>query len=83
MKLHVHDIIDHGEKTKTYCGSLDHLKHGSNYIASLIVKYVQQQLATISPDKFPHTLYLQVDNCWKENKNKTIFAVIGMLILSG
>ena len=83
MKLHVHGIINHGQHSKTYFGCLNHWGHGSNYIATLIIQYIHQLIQSLPLDQFPHTLYLQVDNCWKENKNKTIFAIAGMLILSG
>jgi hypothetical protein len=32
---------------------------------------------------FPSTLYLQVDNSWKESKNKTIFATLAWLVQIG
>jgi len=83
LKLHVHGIIDHGNRRKVFFGSLDHWSHGSDYIATLLLHYIRTRVLIPSKPKYPHTLYLQADNCWKENKNLIIFSVLGMFILSG
>jgi len=83
LKLHIHGIIDHGHKKKQFYGSLDHWSHGSDYIATLLMCYIKSKVLLPSVNKFPHTLYLQTDNCWKENKNITIFSTLGMLLLNG
>jgi hypothetical protein len=31
---------------------------------------------TTATENWPHTLYLQVNNCWKENKNTTMFVIL-------
>ena len=35
LKLHVHGIIDHGNRRKVFFGSLEHWSHGSDYILVL------------------------------------------------
>ena len=38
-----------------------------------------QVLKCFSKD-LPPTLYLQLDNCWKENKNKVVFSFLSLLV---
>lgn len=33
--------------------------------------------------KLPPVLYLQLDNCWRENKNKTMFGYLSWLVATG
>ena len=33
--------------------------------------------------KFPPVLYLQLDNTWKDNKNRYVFGYAGMLVRTG
>ena len=83
MKLHIHGIIDHGHNQRQFYGSLDHWSHGSDYIATLLIHYINTKVLLPVMSSFPHILYIQADNCWKENKNITIFCTLGMLLLNG
>jgi hypothetical protein len=83
LKLHIHGIIDHGNKQRRFYSSLDHWKHGADFICTILHMYLTEMKEKISDDKWPHTLYLQVDNCWKENKNRTMFSFLGLLVLQG
>ena len=83
MKLHIHGIIDHGHNHRQFYGSLDHWSHGSDYIATLLLHYINTKVLLPVLSSFPHTLYIQADNCWKENKNITIFCTLGMFLLNG
>jgi hypothetical protein len=37
-------------------------------------------MSTIAPQNWLHTLYLQVDNCWRKNKNTTMLCYLSMLV---
>jgi hypothetical protein len=45
--------------------------------------YLVSLFNSIPADNWPHTLYLQVDNCWRENKNTTMLHYLGLLLHFG
>jgi hypothetical protein len=81
LKLHVHGLIDHGNNVRKLYGSLDHWKHGSDFVVSVLVHYLKQLKLTKQDVVWPHTFFLQVNNCWKENKNRTMFSFLSLLIV--
>ncbi len=85
LKLHVLGFIDHGNNSYHMFGSLDHWSHGSNYVTSILWTYLQTRMKTCIEEgtTWPHTLYLQIDNCWRENKNTTLFGFLALLIKHG
>ena len=83
LKLHVHGLINHGLHKRQLYGSYDHWGHGSNFVTSILQDHLTQLQSEIQWNDWPHTLYLQVDNCWRENKNKTMLAYLGLLIEYG
>ncbi len=85
LKLHVLGFIDHGNSSYHMYGSLDHWPHGANYVTSILWTYLQQRMKTSIEEgsEWPHTLYLQIDNCWRENKNTTLFGFLALLIKHG
>ena len=64
-------------------GSYDHWPHGANFVVSVLHDHLSTLKEQIEPSKWPHTLYLQVDNCWRENKNTTMLCYLGLLIQFG
>jgi hypothetical protein len=80
LKLHIHGLIDHSHKIRRMYGSLDHWSHGSDFVVSILASYLGD-LKDIHQNNWPRTFYLQVDNCWRENKNTTMFSFLGILIL--
>jgi hypothetical protein len=83
LKLYVHGLINHGLHKRELYGSYDHWSHGSNFVCSILHQHLTKLQTEIPLNKWPHTLYLQVDNCWRENKNKTMIAYLGLLIKYG
>ena len=79
LKLHIHGLIDHSHKIRRMYGSLDHWNHGSDFVVSILATYLNN-LKAIHQGNWPRTLYLQVDNCWRENKNITMILFLGLLI---
>ena len=62
-------------------GSL--VSYGADFVCTILHKHLSSIKATIPPEKWPHTLFLQVNNCWKENKNTTVFRYLGLLVKFG
>lgn len=64
---------------KTYFGyfGLSQWKHDSNLTSNILLKLLE----TFN-DRFglPPVLNLQLDNCWRENKNKHVFTLLSLLI---
>ena len=48
-------------------------------VVSILATYLND-LKAIHQGNWPRTLYLQVDNCWRENKNITMILFLGLLI---
>ncbi len=51
-----------------------------NFVVSILASH-WGDLKDIHQTNWPRTFYLQVDNCWRENKNITMFSFLGTLIL--
>lgn len=83
LKLHIHGLINHGMKLCQLYGSYDHWPHGADFVVSVLHDHLSTLKQQIEPSKWPHTLYLQVDNCWRENKNTTMLCYLGLLIQFG
>ena len=62
---------------------MDHWPHGADYVCTILHDYFSSLRQTTPPNEWPHTLFLQVDNCWKENKNTTDLRYMGLLIKFG
>ena len=72
LKLSIHGLIDHSNKNRRLYGSFDHWKHGSNYVVSVLHQYLIELQNIIDPLSWPKTLYLQVDNCWRKQKQNYV-----------
>ena len=62
---------------------MDHWSHGADFVCTILHKHLSSLKESIPSEKWPHTLFLQVDNCWKENKNTTVFRYLGLLVKFG
>jgi len=82
LKLHITGVINHSNNDRFFYGSLDHWPHGSNFIISVMNIYLSyyNELLQTQQKPWPTTLFLQLDNCWKENKNKYVFSYLSTLI---
>lgn len=48
--------------------------HDSNLTCNFLMQII------LKLDRIPKTFYLQLDNCWRENKNRFLFAFIGLMV---
>ncbi|XP_066267510.1 uncharacterized protein [Branchiostoma lanceolatum] len=77
MKVHVSGVISHGHGLRaTYLDFFEY-KHDSNLTLNLLLK-VLRALSLEKP--LPPILYIQADNCYRENKNKFMLAFLDMLV---
>ncbi|XP_066304363.1 uncharacterized protein [Branchiostoma lanceolatum] len=77
MKVHVSGVISHGHGLRcTYVDFFEY-PHDSNLTLNLLLKILRR----LSVDKaLPPILYIQADNCYRENKNKYMLAFLDILV---
>jgi hypothetical protein len=74
VKNHVVGVLANGSKFSIVCHQ-DHWSRGPNLTISILF-----QVLSKLPRPWPRIFYLQLDNCISENKNKTVFFVLALLI---
>ena len=79
-RLQIGGLIDHGYPARFLFLHFAWYKHDPN----LSLTHLYCHLADLrSRGQTSSTFYLQADNCYKENKNKTTFAFLTMLVMMG
>lgn len=81
LQTHITGVLVHtgatGGKKAFAFTDLYQYPHDSNLTMSIL----QEVLKLSSP--LPNVLYLQLDNCWRENKNKFLLALCALLVEVG
>lgn len=67
-------LTDHGKKTFC-CFDLFEYPHDPNLTITVLVEVLKS-----FKDNLAEVLYLQLDNCWKENKNKYVMFFLALLV---
>jgi len=70
-------LMDHGNKIRKLLQTLPVYPHDCNLVLTVLHEHIQELAAMKA---LPPILYLQFDNCFKENKNNIIFAYMGLLV---
>ncbi len=84
-KLHVFEIVISKTSKSKICGKKPTSPHYfcavSTKVPSVTTNIILQTLEIIN-HRFglPPVLNLQLDNCWRENKNKYVFALLSLLV---
>ncbi|KAL5017771.1 hypothetical protein ScPMuIL_005146 [Solemya velum] len=77
LKVHVTGVISHGTNEKRVFTDIFQYRHDANLTMNVLLK----NLWDISKGKpLPPVLYLQADNCFRENKNKFVLALLELLV---
>jgi hypothetical protein len=81
VKMHVIGALCHGGQPfcQVFFGDPRH-ETGSNTTLEVLMKIL---LNLSEQQTLPEVLYLQGDNCWRENKNQQVLAFYAMLVESG
>ncbi|KAI8522104.1 hypothetical protein Bbelb_018580 [Branchiostoma belcheri] len=77
MKVHVSGIISHGHGLRATYVDFFEYSHDSNLTLNLLLKLLAK-LSTGS--QLPPILFIQADNCYRENKNKFMLAFLDLLV---
>ncbi|CAH1239932.1 Hypp5908 [Branchiostoma lanceolatum] len=80
MKMHVTGVLVH--TIGVGYAFIDNLRwpHDSNLTCTVLLATLRK-VATKYNNRLPDTLFLQMDNCWRECKNRFVFAFLGYLVL--
>jgi hypothetical protein len=71
LKVHVFGIAYPAMQKVMLYPHFDHWEHDANLYISFLFSYFRQ---LHEADKLGKNLMLQMDNCWKDNKNKWFLA---------
>lgn len=74
VKNHVVGVLINGTDF-SIVSHYDHWKRGPNLTISILFQTLKKM-----PKPWPLVLYLQLDNCIAENKNKTVFFICALLV---
>lgn len=76
--LHAHGIINHGQQIRELWLHQGQYGYGANFAISILHNHLIKAFARTT-DR-PPILYLQLDNCWRENKNQYMLGYCHWLI---
>ena len=73
LRTHLTGVINHGREV---VGLFDLFQwpHDSNLTMNVLLRVL------VRCDFIPDVLYLQMDNCFRENKNQFVFVFLGVLV---
>ena len=75
LRTHITGAIVHGRRSFAFIDV--HLwPHDSNLTINILLNILMQ----LSDDNLPPVLYLQLDNCYRENKNQFVFGFLALLV---
>ena len=73
LKTHLTGVLNHGRETIGYF-DLHQWPHDSNLTINVLLR------ALVRMDNIPDRLFLQMDNCWRENKNQYVIVFLAVLV---
>lgn len=79
LKYHLFGLVNYATKQLVYYPHLDNWKHDANLHISFLFVYLRQ---LSDENMLGNNLMLQMDNCWKDNKNKWFFGFMTHLVES-
>lgn len=77
LKLNIFGLINIGLNSFNYVPYLDWWSHDANLTISFLWDHLSKVLRS---GHSTHTLYLNADNCARENKNKWMFSFLCLLV---
>jgi hypothetical protein len=80
VPIYLMGLIAHGRGSKCYVIP-GHFKQGTNVVLDVLIRYLKS--LKLTGQNIPKTLYLQLDNTCKQNKNKYLIGVLAYLVNSG
>lgn len=75
LRTHLTGELNHGRQLKGYFDLLQ-FPHDGNLTGNIILLELNS-----TEEDLPDTLYLQMDNCWRENKNQFVLNFLAVLVM--
>lgn len=69
----------HGRRTDMVL-DFNEYPHDANWTINCLLHSLSKEVVSCS---LPPVLYVQLDNCWRENKNKYFLGMMGLLVKRG
>ena len=76
LKTHLTGVLNHGREALGYF-DLHQWPHDSNLTINVLLRVLLRM------HKVPDRVYLQMDNCWRENKNQYVMSFLAVLVHLG
>lgn len=73
LRTHLTGVLNHGRETLAFLDVFQ-WPHDSNYTMNVLLRTLKRM------DHIPDKLRLQMDNCWRENKNQFVIAFLALLV---
>jgi len=81
IKVKLVGLIEHGVENRASLFTMtDNFETGANHIIETMHRYLDRRNGQIG---LPQTLFIQMDNCTRENKNRYLFAYLESLVSWG
>ena len=75
LRTHLTGVLNHGRQPKGYFDLLQ-FPHDANLTINILLLEIQSM-----GEDLPDTLLLQMDNCWRENKNQFVLNFLAVLVM--
>jgi hypothetical protein len=76
--IHPFGVIDNGTGCRQLYLHHGQFGHGPNLVISILHQHLYRTYSNMP--LIPSQLYLQMDNCWRENKNLYVLGYLGLLL---
>ncbi|WAR04394.1 hypothetical protein MAR_019763 [Mya arenaria] len=78
IKTHISGVINHGKDKFTTYIDINEYPHDANLVMNILLRVIHDSIGR--DDKLPEVLYIQADNCARENKNRFMLGFCELLI---
>ncbi|VDI09707.1 Hypothetical predicted protein [Mytilus galloprovincialis] len=79
LTTHVTGVLAHGQNKFFTFLDWNQYAHDSNLTMNILM-LILHQISKLMGNKLPPILYLQADNCWRENKNRYVLGFCELLV---
>lgn len=82
LRTHLTGAITHGQNSEGFL-DFQQYPHDPNLTINVLLKLLLRNFTMMEATGLPKKLYIQLDNCGRENKNQYVFAFLSLLVELG
>ncbi len=82
LRTHLTGAIIHGHGSQGYLDFLQ-FPHDPNLTINVLLRLIIGRFKALAEAPLPDKLYVQLDNCGRENKNQFVLAFLALLVQEG